>query len=67
MDTTVERSLVNATLDRLGQRAKAESLPRQAHEAAMHLLEAARLLEEASAAPGATMLFQGAAPQSRAG
>lgn len=67
MDTTVERNLLHATLDRLGQRARAGSLPSQAHEAAIRVLEAVRLLEEAGAASGGTVLFQGAAPQSRAG
>lgn len=65
MDTTVERNLARALLDRLGQRAHAGPLPRQAHEAAMLVLEAERLLEEASALPGATVLFQ--APVTQAG
>lgn len=67
MDTTVERSLLHATLDRLGQRARAGNMPPQVNEAALRVLEAVQLLEEAAGVSGGTVLFQGAAPVPRAG
>lgn len=59
-DTSVERNLLHAALDRLALRNRARGLPPQAKDAAFKVMEAVALLEQAGGGQeeGGVCLFQ---------